>query len=117
MDKDIHGRPLKSDPYLRISLGKTVFNDRPNAINDATDVDLYKLVEFNAELPGTSQLTIEVMDKNDFGSDELIGKTVIDLEDRWFDERWKRIGEKNKRSVAVSVTVDISLMSVSERMV
>lgn len=32
---------------------------------------------------------IEVMDYDHIGRDELIGKTVIDLEDRWFDTRWQ----------------------------
>lgn len=32
---------------------------------------------------------IEVMDYDDIGGDELIGRTVIDLEDRWFDQRWQ----------------------------
>ena len=27
-------------------------------------------------------------------SDDLIGTTVIDLEDRWYDGRWKSLGEK-----------------------
>ena len=29
------------------------------------------------------------------GSDDLIGRTVIDLEDRWFDARWQKMGEEN----------------------
>lgn len=32
---------------------------------------------------------IEVMDYDTIGKDDLIGKTVIDLEDRWFDTRWQ----------------------------
>lgn len=32
---------------------------------------------------------IDVMDYDDIGGDELIGRTVIDLEDRWFDQRWQ----------------------------
>lgn len=45
--------------------------------------DLYKMVEFDAELPGSSQFKISVMDKNTIGFDVLIGSTTIDLEDRW----------------------------------
>lgn len=59
------------------------------------EVDFYKLIEFDAELPGTSQLVIEVMDRDSIGSDDLIGKTVIDLEDRWFDGRWQNLGVEN----------------------
>lgn len=32
---------------------------------------------------------IDVMDYDVFGRNELIGRTVIDLEDRWFDTRWQ----------------------------
>ena len=35
------------------------------------------------------------MDKDNFFSDDVIGKTVIDLEDRWFDHRWQKMGEEN----------------------
>ena len=100
------GKPAKSDPYLIVSLGKDVVNDRQNAVDDVTDVDLYKLIEFNAELPGTSWLNIKVIDKNDFNSDGLIGQTGVDLEDRWFDSRWQEWGEENK-VVPVSICVDL----------
>ena len=48
----------------------------------------------DAELPGTSQLIIDVMDKDTIGSDDLIGSTIIDLEDRWFDQRWQEMGRE-----------------------
>jgi hypothetical protein len=94
-DFDMFGKPAKSDPYLIVKLGKETFNDRENAIDDVTEAFLYKMVELNATLPGTSQLNIDLMDKNDFLSDVLIGKTTIDLEDRWFDARWQAEGEEN----------------------
>lgn len=31
------------------------------------------------------------------GKDDLIGKTTIDLEDRWFDNRWQIEGRENRR--------------------
>ena len=35
----------------------------------------------------------DVMDYDDFTSDDLIGRTVIDLEDRWFDSfGWQQEG-------------------------
>ena len=95
MDLDMFGNIAKSDPYLKVTLGKFKHNDRKNAVDDVTDVDLYQMIEINAELPGTSQLKIEIMDKDTIGSDDLIGKTTIDLEDRWFDTRWQQLGEDN----------------------
>jgi len=95
MDLDMFGNIAKSDPYLKVTLGKFCHNDRKNAVDDVTDVDIYQMIEINAELPGTSQLQIELMDKDTIGSDDLIGKTIIDLEDRWFDTRWQQLGEEN----------------------
>ena len=48
----------------------------------------------DTELPGTSQLIVDVMDKDTIGSDDLIGSTVIDLEDRWFDQNWQIWGRE-----------------------
>lgn len=96
MDTDIFGQKANSDPYLKVRLGKFTFNDREHAVNDVTDVDLYKMVTLDTELPGVSQLSIEIMDKDLIGSDDLIGKTTIDLEDRWFDGRWQEWGKENQ---------------------
>ena len=46
----------------QVSLGKDKFNDRKNYVEDVKDVDLYKMIPFNCELPGTSQLHISLMD-------------------------------------------------------
>jgi len=95
-NKDLFGRPPKCDPYLRVTLGKFTFDDRANAQSDMNNMDMYQIVEINAELPGSSQLKIEVMDKVDVvGRDNLLGSTTIDLEDRWFDKRWQAYGEEN----------------------
>ena len=54
-----------------MSLGKDKFNDRKNYVEDVKDVDLYKMIPFNCELPGTSQLHISLMDW------DLIGKLLF----------------------------------------
>ncbi|GMI00136.1 hypothetical protein TrVE_jg577 [Triparma verrucosa] len=95
MDIGFMGRPGKSDPYLKVNVGDDKFNDKKNYVSDVTEVDFYKCIELHTELPGAGQLEIEVMDYDAFGSDDLIGKTVIDLEDRWFDDRWKKLGSEN----------------------
>uniref|UniRef100_H3HD60 C2 domain-containing protein n=1 Tax=Phytophthora ramorum TaxID=164328 RepID=H3HD60_PHYRM len=61
-----------SDPYLRLKLGSNRVNDRSNAC--------------------ASQLDISVWDRG-LVSDQLIGSTTIDLEERWFHREWQEIGE------------------------
>ena len=90
----IGGRAGKSDPYLVLSLGDKSINDSANYIQDATDPDFYRMFEFKAHLPGVSQLEISVYDYDFIGKDELIGRTCIDLEDRWFDPRWQIMGQQ-----------------------
>jgi len=92
-DTDILGNPVSSDPYLKISLGKNVWNGVDEHLENETEADFYKYVEFNADIPGATRVNLEVFDYDDFGSDDLIGRTVIDLEDRWFDKRWVAMGQ------------------------
>ncbi|ETO84330.1 hypothetical protein F444_01744 [Phytophthora nicotianae P1976] len=98
MDIGLNGRPGKSDPYLRLKLGDKKISDRKNYIEDTTDPDFYKMFMFNAKLPGASILTIEAMDHDLIGGDDLIGKTTIDLEDRLFDRRWQAMGKMYETS-------------------
>jgi hypothetical protein len=93
------GRPGRSDPYLKVTLGKHKFDDRKNAVDDTNEVHLFKMIEFQTQLPGESHLNINIFDKDNIGWDDLIGKTTIDLEDRWFDTRWKEWGQENMSAV------------------
>ncbi|KAJ8550633.1 hypothetical protein ON010_g10436 [Phytophthora cinnamomi] len=98
MDIGLNGRPGKSDPYLRLKLGDKKISDRKNYIEDTTDPDFYKMFVINTKLPGASMLTIEAMDHDLIGGDDLIGKTMIDLEDRLFDKRWQAMGKMYETS-------------------
>jgi len=81
-----------SDPYIVISLGDQKVDDRKNHIDNVTTAHFYKMFEFKTRLPGDALMKIDIMDFDDFGkwSDDLIGSTTVDLEDRVFSERWKR---------------------------
>ena len=92
----ITGQPGRSDPYLICKLGKDVFNDRKNHLDDVTDADFYKLYTFKTSIPGNTTLDIKCKDWDFIGTDDLIGRTVIDLEDRWFDKKWKELGKENR---------------------
>ena len=54
----------------------------------------YKYYDLVCELPGTSQLKISIWDYDDLMLDSLIGYTKIDLEDRYFDNKWQELIEK-----------------------
>jgi hypothetical protein len=86
-----HGFPAaQADPYFRVSLAGKVFDDSKLAHDNTSDCDWYKLYEFHqVKLPGSTELKIECMDYDTFGLDDLIGETVIDLEDRLYDPRWQ----------------------------
>lgn len=50
--------------------------------------EFYFFEEMACEIPGSAFLNIEIW--NDvFSGDELIGKTEIDLEDRFFCKKWR----------------------------
>ena len=43
----------------------------------------------------TKHICIPLSCHSHTGSDDLIGRTVIDLEDRWFDARWQALGQEH----------------------
>ena len=95
-DLNLDGSPGKSDPYLVVKLGKEVVNQQDQHFDDCIECDFHQQFEFKAEIPGASMLTVEVFDYDTFGSDDLIGRTRIDLEDRWFDKRWTDLGHEHR---------------------
>jgi Ca2+-dependent lipid-binding protein len=78
-----------SDPYLKISLGKKVYNERENYQLDNPNPDFYKHYDFEAVFPGCPPLVIDVVDFDDIFGDDSVGKTSIDLEDRYFSPEWQ----------------------------
>ena len=85
----------ESDPYIKIYLNdKLVENEKKNHQNDVKNCKWYKYYDIPGEMPGSSTLKIEVLDYDDVLSDDLIGSTVIDLEDRYFNCDWQKLIEK-----------------------
>ena len=52
------------------------------------------MYEFDADFPGAAPINICAYDFDDLFGDDLIGKTVIDLDDRFFCPEWQQIEEK-----------------------
>ena len=84
-----------SDPYIKILLGeKELVNEKKKYKKDKKDCKWYQYYDLLVELPGSSKLRIQVMDYDKLFSDDLIGETSIDIEDRYFDDRWQALVNK-----------------------
>jgi len=91
MPKDINGL---SDCYvvLKATGGgdqRLLVKDRDYVQKATLNPIFFKCYEANVMLPGDSELNIEMWDWDQIGSDELVGRTVIDLENRQFSEDWR----------------------------
>jgi hypothetical protein len=85
----------ESDPYIKILLGdKELVNERKKAFKDCKNCKWYQYYDLLVELPGSSKLRIQVIDYDALFSDDLIGETSIDIEDRYFDNRWQALENK-----------------------
>jgi Ca2+-dependent lipid-binding protein len=49
------------------------------------------MYELKTTLPGISQLHVQLWDKDTFVADDLIGETIIDLENRFFSKIWRNL--------------------------
>ncbi|UIZ28727.1 hypothetical protein KXD40_009391 [Peronospora effusa] len=119
--KDVNNR---CDPYLRVSLGDgrrrdQMFDDRDKYQSETLTPKFHQMYEFKADLPGASELKLEVLDYDFFAipmvptglskalstavgstvdGDDFVGATLIDLEDRWFDAKWQELGGSMDRT-------------------
>ena len=83
-----------SDTYLKLHCnGKTV-DERDKYQLDEPNPKFHTKYDFNGIFPGSSPLKIEVWDFDMIFGDDLIGTTLIDLEDRYFTLEWMAMLEK-----------------------
>ena len=78
---DING---KADPYLVLQFGSKRLSDKDNYVSKQLNPVFGKCFEFEACFPQDSLLSLQVFDWDLLGSDDLIGETKIDLEDRLY---------------------------------
>ena len=83
-----------SDPYLIVTCGDFEFNDRDNYQDDQPNPKFTQRLDFPVSFPGAPPLVIEAYDYDLLFGDDLIGKTAIDLDDRFFNPKWQAIDEK-----------------------
>ena len=85
----------ESDPYIKILLGdKVLVDEKKKYQKNCKNCKWYQYYDLLVELPGSSKLAIQVMDYDTLFSDDLIGETLIDIEDRYFDNRWQDLVNK-----------------------
>ncbi|XP_047477393.1 LOW QUALITY PROTEIN: otoferlin-like [Penaeus chinensis] len=83
---DLHPMDLngKADPYILIYLGGKKVSDKENYISKQLNPVFGKCFEIEATFPQDSMLTVQVLDWDLVGSDDMIGETKIDLENRFY---------------------------------
>jgi hypothetical protein len=59
---------------------------------DSLALSCCRMYEIPTTLPGPSRLEIDMWDYDRLSANDFIGKTVIDLEDRWFEQAWQDFG-------------------------
>ncbi|KAI1241352.1 hypothetical protein IHE44_0009835 [Lamprotornis superbus] len=109
---DING---KADPYIAIKLGKTDIKDKENYISKQLNPvfgngsqTLQQLLsacpnprsfDIEATFPMESMLTVAVYDWDLVGTDDLIGETKIDLENRFYSKHRATCGVSQTYSI------------------
>ncbi|XP_024082111.1 otoferlin-like isoform X1 [Cimex lectularius] len=83
---DLHPMDLngKADPYIVLQLGTKRMADKENYISKQLNPVFGKCFEIEATFPQDSMLTVQVLDWDLVGADDLIGETKIDLENRFY---------------------------------
>uniref|UniRef100_A0A8B9QRD2 Otoferlin n=1 Tax=Anas platyrhynchos TaxID=8839 RepID=A0A8B9QRD2_ANAPL len=93
---DING---KADPYIAIKLGKTDIKDKENYISKQLNPVFGKSFDIEATFPMESMLTVAVYDWDLVGTDDLIGETKIDLENRYYSKHRATCGVAQTYSI------------------
>lgn len=76
----------KSDPYVVLHLGSKRISDKENYVSKQLNPIFGKCFEVEATFPQDSMLTVQIFDWDLVGSDDLIGETRIDLENRFYSK-------------------------------
>ncbi|XP_039506896.1 otoferlin-like [Pimephales promelas] len=93
---DING---KADPYIAIKLGNSDIKDKENYISKQLNPVFGKFFDIEATLPMDSTLTVSIYDWDLVGTDDLIGETKIDLENRYYSKHRATCGISSKYAI------------------
>uniref|UniRef100_UPI0037E7A12B fer-1-like protein 4 n=1 Tax=Semicossyphus pulcher TaxID=241346 RepID=UPI0037E7A12B len=74
----------KADPYLVVNVGEQCQDTQDRYIPKQLNPTFGEVFEFNVSFPLETDLIIKVMDHDMLGSDDVIGETRVDLENRFY---------------------------------
>lgn len=75
-----------------LKIGKKKLNNRKEYIPNTLEPIFGKMFELKAIIPIEKDLTIQVKDYDLLGTDDVIGETVIDLENRYLSKYRATVG-------------------------
>jgi hypothetical protein len=81
-----------SDPYLKLKIAG--HESKGETHMKTLKPEFYERHTISCKIPGDALLNVDVMDWDRFSSDDVIGSTVIDLEERWFSSEWQKMAVK-----------------------
>ncbi|ERL89507.1 hypothetical protein D910_06873 [Dendroctonus ponderosae] len=95
---DLHPMDLngKADPYVVLQLGSKRISDKENYISKQLNPVFGKCFEIEATFPQDSLLTVQIFDWDLVGSDDMVGETKIDLENRFYSKHRATCGIPEK---------------------
>lgn len=74
----------ESDPFIRVTCGTDTISTVDNYFEDENSPRFHNTFDFSAIFPGTSHINLEIVDYDDLFGNDVIGNTIIDLEDRFY---------------------------------
>ncbi|KAM6373678.1 fer-1-like protein 6 [Alca torda] len=89
----------KSDPYIVLRLGNTEIKDRENYIPKQLNPVFGRSFEIQATFPKDSLLRVLIYDHDFVGTDDLIGETKIDLENRFYSRHRATCGLQSQYEI------------------
>ncbi|XP_045490218.1 otoferlin-like [Pieris rapae] len=86
----------KADPYIVLHLGSRKISDKEHYQSKQLNPVFGRCFETEATFPQDSMLTVQVLDWDLLGKDDLIGETKIDLENRFYSRHRATCGLPTK---------------------
>ncbi|XP_044155415.1 LOW QUALITY PROTEIN: fer-1-like protein 4 [Bufo gargarizans] len=82
----------KADPYVIVKVGEHTVDSKERYIPKQLNPVFGEVFEMTISFPAESELTISVFDHDLIGSDDLIGETKLDLENRFYSSHRPNCG-------------------------